>query len=167
MHNRRPFNFKEWDKEFCASSEVSSVIPFIDPLKEVQNLVKKASTLTERIVTSSGESVAYWSPMDFNKSKIAYKFTIGYKDFERMNSIRLSMLRGVDSLVVDRIVFNSNHKIWAEVKPQKTLNSMNRVLEIKVDKKDILEIPLAKEVNVTIYFENKIMADSFGSIEIL
>ena len=167
MHNRRPFNFKEWDKEFCASSEVSSVIPFIDPLKEVQNLVKKASTLTERIVTSSGESVAYWSPMDFNKSKIAYKFTIGYKDFERMNSIRLSMLRGVDSLVVDRIVFNSNHKIWAEVKPQKTLNSMNSVLEIKVDKKDILEIPLAKEVNVTIYFENKIMADSFGSIEIL
>ena len=88
MHNRRPFNFKEWDKEFCASSEVSSVIPFIDPLKEVQNLVKKASTLTERIVTSSGESVAYWSPMDFNKSKIAYKFTIGYKDFERMTSIR-------------------------------------------------------------------------------
>ena len=94
--------------------------------------------------------------MDFRNAKTSYSFTIGYQDYEQMNSIRLIMSRGMDPLEVDRITFRSNHYTWAEMKPQETL-----------DKKNITESPLAKEVTVTIYFRSKPTADSFGSVEIL
>lgn len=167
LHGRRSFDFVKWDAEFYTKRKVSPVVPFSDPLKEAERLVNEASNLTPHIITAPAGSVSYWTPMDFRNAKTSYSFTIGYQDYEKMNSIRLTMSRGMDSLEVDRITFRSNHYTWAEMKPQATLDSKNRMLEIKLDKKNITESPLAKEVTVTIYFRSKPTADSFGSVEIL
>lgn len=166
MHGQKRFDFQSWEGEFSKRRDLSPVEPFADPLKEAVRLVGEARTLTDRMVLRPATAVGYWTPMDFRQAKFTYSFTIHADDYEKARAIRLTMPRGREGVRISRIRFRSNHYDWAEMRPEATLDAQHPVLDVLIAKRDNPGITLSKEVSVSVYFEGKPAADSYGAIEV-
>lgn len=158
------FDFAVWDDGWRTQSEPSQTVPYDDPLVAAGEWVAAAHDITPELVQRPEKAVAFWSPFEFGRQNASLSFTIGYEQFNRLKGLRITHVRGSDSVKLKRLKIRASHHDWAEEKPDTVIRSGTEGIDIPVAKRRV-DAPQSKEFTVTLWFEAPAAADNYAAIE--
>lgn len=165
----KPSDFKTYDRNWCEQPAKPLSEPFVNPLAEARQAIAQAADIDESMIRRPKQAVAFWSPFEFTKTKISHSFMIGYQRFMRTKGLRITVVRGTDSVRVTGVRCSGYGTPRAKSKQpvDVVLSATSAPLEVLLEKVNP-NVVLPKEVSVYIELEApKVGASSYAVVELM
>jgi alpha-N-acetylglucosaminidase len=130
LQTGKPFDKAKWELQWVASSGISKIIPFSDPIKEAKQLFDKA--MLEKVPTIDlvkGESIGTWSPATVSEEWKELELTVTVEQLKSITGVVFVFTGGNCSLDIKEVTVVSDGKIIANEKHEGmagNTNSQNR-----------------------------------------